>query len=255
MKMRHRNLALSILSLTGVLVVFGQGCSKSIQVQDPGAAVQELLQRGSGNGGHYGGKIEAGTYVRTVPSSKCGVQQLGQIVVTDSQIRSKQLDTETCQESESTIDSKSIDYASYAPGRLGLEEGLYLRDDLKPKAGEEAWCRSEDSDASLGFDIVIRAADGDSPIMAHVVSVRKNGPTVTRTDMKPFSVSRRLEMFERLEYEAEDFELEIRTSSPAKWAGSISADVRIRREGFKLDTVMRCRLGASLDPKYDGRPY
>jgi len=74
----------------------------------------------------------------------------------------------------------------------------------------------------------------------------------------PVSASRRLEMQERLEYETDvggDVKLEIRTSNRAEWVGTLSVETRIRRGGFKIDTVLRCRLGASLDPKYEGQQW
>lgn len=220
------------------------GCTKAIDLKSESSNSLQLLQRGNGNGGHYGGKLENGIYVRTIPDSLCGTQRVGEIVVSDSNIISRNLDAQTCRVSEAQIELGMVDYALYSQGRVGLLEGLYT----KPKAEgssevEEVWCRGEGSLRSEGFDVVIKADYGSRRFQAHVVTDKRI--------YAPINVSRDLDIYERARYRGGDFELDIRTNNPSQWAGTIQADLELGDHDYRL----YCRLGGQLDRKSSLRPF
>lgn len=245
------------LILTSSLLVFAllfSACTQSIKIESESLDPNQLFQRSNGNGGHYGGKLENGTYARVIPDSQCGTQTMGEVIVSDEGILSRELDTNSCQVSETQIDLGLMDYALYLQGRVGLSEGLYTKREETPvlNANEEVWCRGEDSGPSSGFDVVIKADYQNRKFEAHVVSATQNRDgSIEKQVRAPISVSRDLDMFERARYRSGGFELDIRTNSPAQWAGTIQADLELGDQDYRL----YCRLGGQLDRKSNLKPF
>lgn len=234
-------------------VIAGVGCSNSFKDKSLGEQLDGVFERNNGNGGHYGGKIENGTYARQIPDSQCGANKVGEIIVTDQAVISKDLDVNSCQTTETIVDRANLDYALYSKGRVGLTDGLYVKQEvLATEGSEEVWCRGEGSGQYTGLDIIIKADYQNRSFEAHVVSQSEdaNGQLV-KTTHAPVRVSRDLSMFAKARYEGSgDFELDIRTDSRAQWAGTIQADLDFKGRGHKV----YCRLGGELDAKSSRNP-
>lgn len=244
---------LKLLLVILMAVIAGVGCSNSIKDKSLGEQLDGVFERSNGNGGHYGGKIENGTYARQIPDSQCGANKVGEIIVTDQAVISKDLDVNSCQTTETIVDRANLDYALYSKGRVGLTDGLYVKQEVLASEGsEEVWCRGEGSGQYTGLDIIIKADYQNRSFEAHVVSQSEdaNGQLV-KTTHAPVRVSRDLSMFAKARYEGSgDFELDIRTDSRAQWAGTIQADLDFKGQGHKV----YCRLGGELDAKSSRNP-
>ncbi len=225
-------------------LMFLTACSNSIQMTSGDVKANQIFQRGSGNGDYYSGKLENGTYARNIPDTQCGTQTMGEIIVTDNNILSREVDPQSCQVTETLVGQQSLDYAFYANSRLGLNDGLYVRQDKAPGiASEEVWCRGQNSGPAQGFDLIIKADATAKSFEAQIMTEQQT--------LEPLKVERDLGMFERARYRGSNFVLDIRTNSTAQWAGTIQADLKL---GDK-DYVLYCRLGGELDQKSSLRPF
>lgn len=56
------------------------------------------------------------------------------------------------------VNLDEIEYASYNPGRVGFQEGIYIRtSELASHLTNEVWCRKAGSLTRTGFDVVIQS--------------------------------------------------------------------------------------------------
>ena len=260
--MKFNRLGCLILILLGIVLF--QNCSQPGQgsasdasslpnnFPNPGG----LNQGVGGNGTQYDGKILPGTYVRQLTDQFCGseIENLGEIIVTETQATGRLIDPSTCAAQDLNINLNTIEQASYQQGRIGFLEGIYSTqveevNQQKVEGIDEVWCRKEGSTSATGLDIVVKADYQSGNFQAVVASAKTLADgSVSEVQHAPFEITeRRFEDMDRVRYRAPGFELEIRRRDFDQKTGLMRGDLLYAREGMNENISIYCRLGGQLD--------
>jgi hypothetical protein len=257
MKMiREISILALILACTSACTKDGAFRSQSgISSKTAGSSAAQLAGAtgAQGNGEFYGGKPLPGRYIRQIPGSLCKPKNdvVAELNVSETSIKSTSLNSSDCSVTTRELSLQDIEFAEYQPDLVGQFQGIYAREEsVKNGLQDEVWCRSPDSNVKTGFDVVIKADYKKRTFEAYVTSASKNSAgEIVRQEYTPIPMDRDLDMFEKARYKYGDVvELDIRTDSVDEWRGTMKGEFRYRLNGFKLDTLLDCRLGGELDP-------
>ncbi len=249
-----------------------QNCSspEPIDAAALASSSQKFENNSGGNGEYYGGKLTAGFYVRPLPDLKCGASKnLGEITVSEQgDVNGKFTHPSTCLITNLELSASNLEQAAYEPGRVGFVEGIYSKKELAASAPvekslvDEAWCRTTDSTASTGFDIIVRADYGKREFRSTVVAGRLVDGRVERYDYASPNLDRDVDIEDRIRYRSgeaggseEAFRLDIDTKTFDRSTGKMRALFRFETGPYDTDVNVDCRVGGNLDIYFSGKPY
>lgn len=123
-----RPLLNSILSISIFTVLLLTGCLEPTSSSTSTATQAKLLQNNSGgNGDYYGGKPDPGVYRRVGSDDECESCKTEVLQINSSSATLMQKNKTTRTNVRTAVNLDEIEYASYNPGRVGFQDGIYIK--------------------------------------------------------------------------------------------------------------------------------